>query len=312
MKIFRVGLLIGCGCQLLQAKLVTVSFEGKLQNFTDFSNLFEGRVKDGDLITGMFSYDTAAKDTDPNPEFGYFAYKAPAHRMILNIGNTWVQTTPGKEFRVILENDFGSSDQFILNNEDVRSSNPLMNGMQVFFQSADFTMTAFSSADVALEYPGLDKFEGTILGMAAPVNCNAIITKVAFDDSLFVPVVSILPPSGDFLWTQSIDPVIRIDGVKPDEVSIEKILLDDVNVTKRYLYASRSGTVEGANPGAVWQLISPKPSPGVHEFKVKVRLPNGKKAVAQANWNILQPHLGKADGRVETNTGTKSPESSAK
>ncbi|MEO5916586.1 MAG: hypothetical protein ABIS50_20285 [Luteolibacter sp.] len=289
----------------LEANTVTVSFEAKIEGGTQ-NPRFAEQLKAGTLITGKYTFDPEVKDSHDAEEFGEYRFKVPKYGMIVNLANIPLEAAPAKGYYIATSNDYNASesspgwDDYVVGAEEILCPDPWLAANTMFIQGTDFTATALPSTALPPKFPDLKSFDWCILSIMGPVPLQAKITKVAMDDSLFVPVVRILPAPGDFLQSQTIEPAIRIDGVKPADVTIEKIFLDEIDVTERYLQTSRSGTLKGDNPGAIWQLAPPKPSPGAHEFKVKIRFSNGNTSWAATNWNILPSTLQKSGERIAT------------
>lgn len=293
----------------LHAKTITVSFEAKIQGGTEGTR-YEEKLKPGTLVTGMFTYDSEAKDVNEATEYGEYYFKVPKYRMLVNLANTPLESAPGERYYIFCGDnsnaweDYQGTDDFVVAAENILCPDPWLGASTMFIQSSDSPGEALASTALPSGFPDPKLFDWSILFITGTIGLTAEITKYANDDSLYKPVVQILPASGEFLQTQSIEPVIRIDGVKPEEVRLEKILLDDVDVTKRYLPSSRQGELVGDECATLWQLASPRPSPGSHVLKVEVSFKGKPRTTAEVNWNILHAKLSK-NPRKLTRTETK-------
>lgn len=297
------ALLLTAAC--LHAKTVTVSFEARIKSMNDPLQIFGDKLHQGSLINGKFTYDPDLKHSDGEDVIANYYFEVPKYGMTLNIANTLIQSTPGEGYSMGIMNDFSNVpdlqpwDQFSVSSEQMTPSDPRLDWPAALIQGWDTNGKLLPSTDIPSEFPDLKSFDTCAFTLFnCPVTINAKITKVSMDDSLFIPIIHILPASGDILQTQNIDPAIWIDDVKPGAVKIEKILLDDVDVTERYLYASRTGKLAGDQASAIWQLTSLKPSPGSHVFKVKVGFKDKASSWAEVRWNILETQLGKGEGRI--------------
>lgn len=290
----------------VRAELKTVSFEAEI---TTFEGPLAG-LKTGDTVTGKYTYDTKAKDerqTEPN--FSSYYFTTPPCSMLINLNGKAIRTSFGKSLGITIVNDMPDGDILSVGGiENIYDGNDFIpESVGCIFW--DTTAKALDSKKLPDKAPVLKRFNSRnylcVIGKSGDLTpyFYADVRKIADGDKLFVPLVEILPASGDFTMGQSIIPVIRIEAAETTGIKIEKILLDDVDVTERYLTASHQGKLLGDQPGVVWQLLAPKPSPGMHVFKVKARLADGRKIWGQAAWNILHAKMEKTDrpgGRTES------------
>ena len=299
MKIIPLVFLALLAAAQVRAKSITISFEAEVEDIMDETIIFGERLKTGSLITGKYTFNP---DTKPSIDSDFTRYEFPAVKngMTLNLANVSLQTGGGNLSIVLINGE--SYDEYQVSSDCQACSEEEFIGTTATIDGWDFNGEMLSSTALPTTFPDISgpagrPFHLTLTGDS--LYLRAKITKVAADDSLLIPFVRILPASGDFLHTQRMDPVIRVDGVKPEDVKIEKILLDDVNVTTRSLENSVSGRLESDDPGAIWQLTRPTPPPGVHEFKVKVRFPSGHAAWTEVRWNVLQAKFGRGKVRIE-------------
>lgn len=288
----------------LQAKSITFSFEAKVEYVIDETGALHGRLQTGSVVTGKYTFDPDAKPSI-NTDFTLYEFPSAKYGMTWNLANVSLQTGVGGNFSIEVMNDcrfvspFEFYDQYWATSDCTDSSEEKLIGTNMEISGWDGNGEMLSSSALPSKFPDLARYPFKVWLTGDSIQLVADITKVTADDSLFVPFIRILPASGDFLQTQTIDPVIRIDGVKPEDVKIEKILLDEVDVTARSLEGALSGHLEGDDPVAIWQLTRPTPPPGVHEFKVKVSFPGGRTSWSQVKWNVLQAKLDKGNTRIE-------------
>lgn len=257
-------------------------------------------LKRGDIITGKYTYDPRAKDENNiDPNVGDYYFRSPDCGMLINLNGKALRTRFGKTLGIEVVNNLPDYDSYTAGGLDNVFDGDDFIPESVGIQLWDTSGKVFKSDKLPSDAPVLSRFDYqksvSVIGRSGDATpyFYAEIRKITDGDGLFLPLVEILPSSGDFVTGRMIEPVIRIEGAKANEVTIEKILLDDVDVTERYLTASREGQELGDHPGVVFQLLPPKPSPGAHVFEVKARFKDGRTVRGRANWNILEAKMAK-------------------
>lgn len=278
----------------LRAELKTVSFQAEIRTIQEPI----AGLKRGDIISGKYTYDPETKDENGiNPNVGDYYFRSPHCGLLINLNGKALKTRFGRSLGIEVVNNLPDQDSYT-----VWSIDSVFDGDDFVPESAYLTLTdtsglVFKSVQLPTTAPVLRRFDYrnqvAVFGRSGDDTpyFYANILKITDGDGLFLPLVEILPSSGDFIHGRMIEPVIRIEGAEADEVVIERILLDDVDVTKRYLTASREGRELGGHPGRVWQLRPPNPSPGEHVFVVEARFKDGRTVQGRANWNVLQAKM---------------------
>jgi len=67
-----------------QAEQVRVIVRAKVTSIEDFSHVLDGKIKAGDTIDGIYTYETDLQDANPHPDFGSFAQPKPGITLKLN------------------------------------------------------------------------------------------------------------------------------------------------------------------------------------------------------------------------------------
>ncbi len=71
-----------------QAAIVTIGIEATIDEVIDESNLLDGVVKAGDIITGSYKYDSEVLDTEPDfQNVGVYHQYAPDYSISLNVND---------------------------------------------------------------------------------------------------------------------------------------------------------------------------------------------------------------------------------
>ena len=110
--------MVVCGvicAQPAQSELITVRFTGEVENV---DNVLAAHFAIGDTLTGTYTYDTSAIDTEPDrSDFGRYRYYQGPSGISLETGGFQFRTDPGNvDFLVeILNNYTGTEDSFYMN-----------------------------------------------------------------------------------------------------------------------------------------------------------------------------------------------------
>lgn len=290
--IVRLALLVLADASL-RAAPVTVSFEAQVDSLRDPTGAFAGRLQAGSIITGKYTFDSAQADTNSFPEVGDYQFNAAPYGVAVNVANTLVTTTPGGFFLIEVINNYDPyGDAFLLRSYQNVTSDPAVTIEYVTWQLDDPTGTALASAALPPGPPPIAKFQQSYgLDLSGPFGRDAFsirahVTKAVLGDSLFLPLVTVLPRSGELVDTQSFEPVVKVGVARNQEVCIERVLLDGVELHGGYLSSAKTGVLTGAEAGRTWRFKSHQLKPGSHLFEVKVRFAGGKSSWGHAQWNV--------------------------
>jgi len=120
---------------LARAKLVPIAITAEVTDVSGMDGLLEGRINIGDLITGVYIYDSSTPDSEPRETVGYYRHYAPPAGITLTVGGFVFMTDPENiDFTVRISNDsipgMGMSphDNYILSSI---KNLPLPNGARV-------------------------------------------------------------------------------------------------------------------------------------------------------------------------------------
>ena len=127
----------------------------------DFTNVLNGAVKEGDIITGKYVYDSLSKDTNIDPTVGDYEHKTNPYGIFLKAGKLVFQTDP-KNVDFLLEYvNREDSDNFVIHSYN---NLPLKNKLlvdHISWQLDDPTTQAISSDSLKdnLKAPDLSKWQ---------------------------------------------------------------------------------------------------------------------------------------------------------
>jgi hypothetical protein len=160
-KILAVSFVVlALGTSSLRAEIITIGITAEIAEVDDLGGLLNGQLGAGNIITGRYTYDSAAQDSQPlTPNIGdYWHYSSPYGIRLFGSGFIF-QTDPGDvEFLVEIVNGEGR-DSYLL-----RSYNnlPLYEGVcvqHIAWELDDFTGIALSSDALSLEPPVLKDWD---------------------------------------------------------------------------------------------------------------------------------------------------------
>jgi len=120
-----------------KAELVTIYITAEIDNVGDPYDFFGGAIKVGDVITGTYTYDSAAPDEDWRSgssldNIARYHYFAPPHGIILAAGEFVFQTDPANvNFVIAIANDYPSGGVHDSYSVSSRNNLPLSNGTPV-------------------------------------------------------------------------------------------------------------------------------------------------------------------------------------
>lgn len=120
---------------LAEAKIVPIAFTGEVTYVSEIRNSLEGRINVGDMITGIYVYDSSTTDSDPSLHTGLYEHFLPPCGITLTVGGFVFTTDPTDvQFSVKVRNDIstiaGTHDAFTL--MSIKNL-PLSNGLEVYY-----------------------------------------------------------------------------------------------------------------------------------------------------------------------------------
>jgi hypothetical protein len=280
----------------LLAAPVTVSFEATVNYLEDDSGYLTEKLAVGSVITGKYTYDPDQADSNEWEVVGDYDYAAAPYGVSLNLANILVGTKPGGYFLIETVNDYPDygGDNFLFRSYENKSSDKELSVDHISWQLDDPTGTALSSDALPAGPPPIEDFESWF-GLEVTndgLHLQAEVTKVVVGDSLFRPIISILPASGQLLDTQSFEPVIKVDTPVSPDVSITKILLDGTDVTQHFLKKAKQGVINGDTPGMTWRFKDLKLTAGNHTVQTYFAFGDGNTSSATVKWEVLDASEG--------------------
>lgn len=84
-----------CRVPASKAGLVIIGITVELTEVHDLGPL-EGKINIGDIMTGVYIYESSTPDSDPDPEIGYYQYDTPPYGITLTVGGFVFMTNPDK------------------------------------------------------------------------------------------------------------------------------------------------------------------------------------------------------------------------
>jgi hypothetical protein len=158
-----------------EAKLVPIAITAEVTRVQDDRGLLEGRVNIGDLITGVYIYDSSTPDTydpsvlpgypPPAPAKGIYEHTAPPYGMTLTVGGFVFMTDPEDVDFIITINSSGSylsSDEYVVASyNNLPLSNGVRTGKIVLRASGDYTV--LPSDALPTTAPDLDRWNTVVV-----------------------------------------------------------------------------------------------------------------------------------------------------
>ncbi len=153
----------------LRADIITIQLTAEVTHLVDFLDLFEGKIKIGDIITGSYTYDSETPDSNPFNSLGEYWHFSPPYGVSLSAGGFVFETDPDNvSFLVGISNNhlFTTKDSYWF----VSYNNlPLSNGVSIYafsWQLEDYTGTAVSDVALLTTPPVLEDWGGNYLSLA--------------------------------------------------------------------------------------------------------------------------------------------------
>jgi len=158
--------------------LVIVQFTAEVTRVSDTYRVLEGKVNLGDLITGVYIYDSSTPDSDPWAGAGRYEYYAPPAGITLTVGGFVFMTDPANVNFVIATADWGPEVpcQLVWCNDayhlESKNNLPLSNGVlvdSIVFGLIDDYITALTSDALLAAAPILDDWETRLVQISGSV-----------------------------------------------------------------------------------------------------------------------------------------------
>jgi hypothetical protein len=135
----------------------------------DPDNLLENRVAPGDIITGFYTYNSFAVDSNPLPEVGDYSYNTEPNGIRLNVNGLRFGTNPmDVDFLLEVVNNYENLDNYVVisyNNFFAVSAMGEFVTNTIDWQLDDPTQTALSSATLPRTAPVLSNWQ-SIFGLS--------------------------------------------------------------------------------------------------------------------------------------------------
>jgi hypothetical protein len=129
---------------------ITIALTATVDEVSDYYNLLGGAIHPGDTITGTYTYNAAANDSNSSPNVGDYWHTTAPYGVSLKVGGFVFETDPQNvSFLVDLVNNLYDRDNYLFRSYNNRF---LSNGVRVThiaWQLDDTTRTALKSGDRA-------------------------------------------------------------------------------------------------------------------------------------------------------------------
>ena len=147
---------------------VKIEISATVRSVDDPDNLLNNRVAPGDIITGFYSYNSFAVDSNPLPEVGDYRYTTAPNGIRLNVVGLTFGTDPANvDFLLEVTNNYENLDNYNLisyNNLFAVSAMGQFVMNMIEWQLDDPTQTALSSAALPRTPPVLSNWQ-SIFGL---------------------------------------------------------------------------------------------------------------------------------------------------
>lgn len=165
MKIFAVYIVVA-GVMVFfsafaQAALIPIAITAEVTGVGDRLGVLEGNINAGDIITGVYIYDTLTPNLYSSPDVGRYEHYSPPCGITLTVGGFVFMTDPDNiNFVVEIQNDIlAIAWDYDLYRLESANNLPLSNGLSVDYFSlelVDLSASALSSAALPTTAPVLD------------------------------------------------------------------------------------------------------------------------------------------------------------
>lgn len=137
---------------------VRIEISATVSEVDDHDNLLNGRVVPGDIITGMYTYDPSAVDSNPLPEVADYAYTTAPNGIRLQVnGLTFATDRTAVNFLLELVDNYQNSDNYVM----ISYNN--------FFDVSATGTSVMNTIDWQLDDPSQMALSSTRLPRTAPV-----------------------------------------------------------------------------------------------------------------------------------------------
>ena len=148
---------------------VTIDLVATVSLVDDHDNLLNNAVAPGDIVTGTYSYDSSAVDSNPLPQVGDYHYMTAPSGIRLNVNGLKFATNPADvDFLIELVDNYEGSDNYVVisyNNLFAVSANGSFVSNIIDWQLDDPTQTALSSTALPKRPPILANWQ-SIFGLS--------------------------------------------------------------------------------------------------------------------------------------------------
>ena len=147
---------------------IGIEIRATIRSVDDPDNLLNNTVHTGDIITGMYSYNSFAVDSNPLPEVGDYRYNTPPNGIRLNVNGLTFGTDPAHvDFLLEVVNNYENLDNYVLisyNNLFAVSATGRFVTNIIDWQLDDPTQMALSSTALPRTAPVLSNWQ-SIFGL---------------------------------------------------------------------------------------------------------------------------------------------------
>jgi len=140
-----------------QAALIEIAIEAEVDYLNDPGNLLEGNVNIGDIINGVYIYDSDAIDSEPSmPYYGSYNFFQQPYGILLEINDLYFETDPSNtDFHIGITND----DPWDVYNIISDNNLPILNNVPVKtiqWELQDYSEQALSDISLPISAPVLN------------------------------------------------------------------------------------------------------------------------------------------------------------
>ena len=167
-----------------EATLITIEISGEITYVRDLSGCLEGSINVGDVITGIYTYDTATLDKTSRSDLGIYEHYEPPCGIWLTAGGFDFRTDPDNTLlAVVIKDNFddiaGRYDGYMIGSRD---NLPTSTGARVFeisWELQDSSCNALSSDALPTTASVLDDWDWStgIIVYGPDFHINANVTE---------------------------------------------------------------------------------------------------------------------------------------
>lgn len=151
-----------------EAARIVVSIEAEVTDVDDVHGFLKNKVHVGDIVRGMYAYDTSTPNTYPYPEeLGYYFHSAPEYGIALNVNGLMFRSDPANtEFKITVGNDYAGAYADILslasfnNRFDLAATAAPYINNYIGWKLVDLDMLALENTALPTAPPRLSDWEG--------------------------------------------------------------------------------------------------------------------------------------------------------